>query len=721
MDLTVATEEYASDVASHTVWERLRDALGSRDGIAFYSHPILAEAGRRPPELSVLAEGLHPIIVRVLNLTIDEVVRLDHDIIEVGEKTKDSPFLELDDFAESLAHKFNRHRDVRRVFEPVLVFAMPNVARADFEKRFELPVGVVGVWSDLNVQPCLRAIKEPPKGEVWRLSKAIFQTATPIKGDYTLTLVKQEKIGDAIAALRKRVALLDKKQLRVAVEVPPGPQRIRGLAGTGKTVLLAMRAAFIHLRNPEATILFTFYTRSLYQMVRDLIGRFYRDHVGHEPDWDKLHVRHAWGARDEPGVYSDWSSRTGTSRLDFKTAQASDYQSPLRACAKHALSAPGGIDAIYDYVLVDESQDLPAEFMQFLYRLSKEPHRIYFAQDAMQNLGTLEVATAEEIFGKNKEGQPVVRLDVTYPGGIEADFVLDTAYRCTLSTLMLAHGLGLGVYRTGGPVQMIFSADDWRTIGYEKTQGTFKPGEIVKVCRGTKTTPTVLSELYSGQAGEIEVKVCHGEKEEVDWIGDQIAGLVKNERVRPEDIMVVALDAIHIRQFTAALQAKLQEVGLRAQQAGATYGASSFAAVDSVTISSTYRAKGNEAPIVFMAQMQQLYSYAEERTVRNLVFTAVSRSMGWVRLSGFGPLSGRALKEAGEIRKRVPCFEFKMPSPAQVRKVDAEITRQRREREKANLVVSDLKSIDDEALASLPPSEIERLIDKLRRAQREDK
>lgn len=44
----------------------------------------------------------------------------------------------------------------------------------------------------------------------------------------------------------------DASQRSVALTSIRGPQRIRGLAGTGKTVILAMKAALAHIENPNA-------------------------------------------------------------------------------------------------------------------------------------------------------------------------------------------------------------------------------------------------------------------------------------------------------------------------------------------------------------------------------------------------------------------------------------------------------------------------------------
>ena len=51
---------------------------------------------------------------------------------------------------------------------------------------------------------------------------------------------------------------MDEWQKKATLEVPDGPQRIRGLAGTGKTIVLALKAAYLHTQHPEWNILVTF-------------------------------------------------------------------------------------------------------------------------------------------------------------------------------------------------------------------------------------------------------------------------------------------------------------------------------------------------------------------------------------------------------------------------------------------------------------------------------
>jgi superfamily I DNA and RNA helicase len=97
------------------------------------------------------------------------------------------------------------------------------------------------------------------------------------------------------------LSLFDHQQKRGMLGEITGPQRIRGLAGSGKTVVLAMKAALTLLHYPDAKIAYTFYTKSLYQHVKRLITRFYRQFNDQDPDWERnMHVIHGWGVRWSP-------------------------------------------------------------------------------------------------------------------------------------------------------------------------------------------------------------------------------------------------------------------------------------------------------------------------------------------------------------------------------------------------------------------------------------
>lgn len=111
--------------------------------------------------------------------------------------------------------------------------------------------------------------------------------------------------GAILRKLERESANLDQWQKRAAIESPDGPQRIRGLAGSGKTIVLALKAAYLRAQHPDWKIAITFQTRSLYQPLNDLIRRFCFEHLNDEPNLENLRVLHAWGCSEGPGMYTE--------------------------------------------------------------------------------------------------------------------------------------------------------------------------------------------------------------------------------------------------------------------------------------------------------------------------------------------------------------------------------------------------------------------------------
>ena len=128
--------------------------------------------------------------------------------------------------------------------------------------------------------------------------------------------------GSILKEIEKQLADLDRQQKSAAYETPSGPQRIRGLAGSGKTVVLALKAAYLHAIHPDWDIVVTFYSRSLYQQFRDLVLRFSFEYSKNEPDWRKLRILQAWGSRNSPGVYSEIAENLNAVERDFGYARA---------------------------------------------------------------------------------------------------------------------------------------------------------------------------------------------------------------------------------------------------------------------------------------------------------------------------------------------------------------------------------------------------------------
>ncbi len=178
-----------------------------------------------------------------------------------------------------------------------------------------------------------------------------------------------QKFAVAVSKLEDEIASFDQRQRHVALSALGCPERIRGLAGSGKTIILAMKAALAHLDDPKALILVTYYTRSLRDHLTRMITRFHRHFGEGEPDWKRVHVHHGWGRRELPGVLREASLRAGLTPITYSVASAA--ASPGQDAFDYAcrvLLKTGQVAPFYDLILIDEGQDFPTANRAFLYQ-----------------------------------------------------------------------------------------------------------------------------------------------------------------------------------------------------------------------------------------------------------------------------------------------------------------------------------------------------------------
>ena len=84
------------------------------------------------------------------------------------------------------------------------------------------------------------------------------------------------------------------------------------------------------------------------------------------------------------------------------------------------------------------------------------------------------------------------------------------------------------------------------------------------------------------------------------------------------------------------------------------YSGTVFIIEDAITLTTVYRAKGNEAAVVFAAGIDALFPLRRSRLGRNRLFTAFTRAKGWLRVSGTGPGADPFLREIEQAIQNVP-------------------------------------------------------------------
>jgi superfamily I DNA and RNA helicase len=720
MEFIPTLPSYASDLAAKTVWGWINDAFPDAEGVCFYKYPNVGGPYTPQPDLTIVTREHQPLVVRCMNLRAEQVKQITDDAWGVEEdgtlKMIDSPLLELEDIVVALQEKFDRERPLRKTFEVKHALAMPLVEKSAFKQSFgDIPATI---FEAADVTNCLLPRQTPISDDQWRLAQSVIQAAVPLTRHTGPRLkMKVANFGEALRELENEIALLDMEQQRAAAQIPPGPQRIRGLAGTGKTVLLALKAANIHRQFPEAKILFTFNTQSLYNQSRSLISKFYRHFSGVEPDFDnRVHVRHAWGGRVRPGVYYEACKRASVEPLNFMTAKRRDQSEPFKICCEDLLTHD--LSPFYDFVLMDEGQDFPKEFYRLIYAITKGDvtKSIYFAYDELQSLSAVKIPQASELFGSDANGNARVSLEGEYPGPIDKDFVLHKSYRCPMTVLMVAHAIGLGLYRPKGPIQMLADRSSWQSIGYEVVDGELRTGSGVTIERPKDNSPNRIAEIFPS-ADVFESRRFGTRGEELAYVAAEIQKNIQHDGIKPEEIVVISLDSVHAKNYMSHLQSELWSRQISSTIPGLVDDQAEFAEPGKVTLATVFRAKGNEAPMVYIVSFDSIFDYVEEIRNRNRAFTAISRSKAWVRISGIGPQMAAAEAEISAIRAKLPNFNFVFPDMKLIRKLDStETTRRRREVKKAEGWAQSLTKMDVEAIRKLDPSLLQELIKKIETA-----
>ena len=453
-----------------------------------------------------------------------------------------------------------------------------------------------------------------------------------------------------VSALEAEIRRFDKDQKLGYLAPLNGPQRIRGLAGSGKTVVLAMKAALTHLREPDARIAYTFYTKSLYQHVKRLITRFYRQFDESDPDWEKLQVLHAWGGQTTPGLYYNACKTLGVRPMTYGEAASSSKAAFDFACKD--LLGRQEIKPTYDYIFVDEGQDFAPSFMQLALKLAKNG-RIVLAYDELQTIFQVDTPSVATIFGVDEYGEPLAQF--------EEDVVLHKCYRNPLEVLVCAHAIGLGLY---GPqiVQLPEDEDHWEDLGYVVEQGPLQQGGAVVIRRPAENSPSSISTNVDRR--EIVIAKSFDDlPSEVDWISTQIINDVQKEGLLPEDVLVISADDLNSKVYFSAISSSLRKAGIEVNDLQSdSYGVRDFSEAGKVTFSTVYKAKGNEGFVVFIVGVDAVFARKAIRN-RNIAFTAMTRAKGWLRMSGMGAPAAAFAREIEQALANSPRLRFTYPGP----------------------------------------------------------
>lgn len=474
--------------------------------------------------------------------------------------------------------------------------------------------------------------------------------------------------GAILSFIENEIYNFDLEQKRAALFIVDGAQRIRGLAGSGKTIILAMKAAIIHLQYPEANILYTYYTKSLNDLVKNLITRFYRQFAERDPNWDKIHIMHAWGGKYLEGVYYNTGKLNGVIPINLGEAKAKRPSNPFDYVCEQLNQL--NLKKEYDYSLLDEAQDFPKHFYRVCRQITRN-NRVIWAYDDFQNILEIELQNEKETFGKDEKGE--YHIDFSRRDDQLQDLILHKCYRNPRKILISAFSLGLGIYNenskgTYQPIQRLESNEQWESLGFNVKAGDSSDNSEMIIERPEENSSQVKNDLLSSDY-IIRIKKSASFSDEINFVVESIFEDLKRE-LKPEDISVVCMDNLNVKKYFQLISVKLEAFKIKSfNLLNAPSTNTIFKVKDHVTLTTIYNAKGNEAGSVYIIGIDTVFSQKNDITERNKIFTAMTRSLAWVTMSGVGESVDFCLKELEVLVKNNFELTFKQPSEKDVKTI----------------------------------------------------
>lgn len=493
-----------------------------------------------------------------------------------------------------------------------------------------------------------------------------IQVATKIHLASKRNITRPESKGALLKEIENSLATLDIEQNKAVIETVDGLQRIRGLAGSGKTIIIALKAAYLYSLNPEIKIAITFYTKSLKPMLESFIKRFVWEYTHSDPDMGRIKILNTWGSFREPGLYSELCAATGIEFLNLDTAKSrsGSYKNLFSFVCNDALSHLDKESyGLYDVILIDEAQDLPSQFFLLCKKMLSEKGKMVIAYDEMQTLTTGSPLNIKEVFDADEFSNE--------PNKPKRDIILPVCYRNPREVIVTAHAIGFGIYRDGGLVQFFDNPALWHEVGYELEEGSFKAGSKIKLSRTEKSSPEIFNRLIHSPKDIIGGQIAKSHIEEAQLVAEQIHKNLTEDELQMKDILVISLGNTKLDRYVGELRAILAtKYNYNSHIAGVTTPADSFFQDNSITISGIMRAKGNEAAVVYIIGAQDCMTDTQIRHHRNELFTAITRSKMWVRIYGYGDgmkLLGNEIKAIKDNDFSL-CFEY--PSNDEIEEMD---------------------------------------------------
>lgn len=652
MNIIADESKLKKDTGASLVIEKIKDLGLDDDALVYYNFPFYR--GETVEEL-IQAHILY--VSRIFGVIAFRVFSSLSNITN-------SELEKVDELDSHLFGKLNKCEELRKGRRELKINVTPIIISEKAGKQNEIPI---------ITNNEIKGVIENNKTEDLTEDEFRALIAT-IEGTKRLRQKKERNInpdsdkltkGKILSLIQQEETVFDLEQKRAALNIIDSPQRIRGLAGSGKTIILTMKAALYHLQNPENLILYTYFTKALFGQVKYLIEKYYRDFSDNqEPDWTKIKILHAWGGKSLEGVYSGACLDNDIEPIQFFVAKRASPNNPFAYVCQELNK--NKLKQKYDLTLIDEGQDFPSSFYQLCYKLTKN-ERIVWAYDDFQNIFDIQMQDEKETFGKKEDG--TFYVDFSEMQNKLQDIVLHKCYRNPQKALVAAFSLGLGIYNDK-ILQRLGNNQHWEDLGFVVEKGDSKEGSHMIISRPDENSPMDTNKYFESKT--ISNKTYSSMQEECQSTVNEIINDIQKENLNPDDICVISLDERFMKVYFDSIESKLNKKGVKTFNLLNVPNNNTYFSIENhVTLSSINKAKGNEVGMVYIVGVDAAFNENNKDYIvyRNKLFTAITRTKGWVRITGTGQSASFFVKEFETLREKDFKFDFIQPSEESTRTI----------------------------------------------------
>jgi len=587
-------------------------AYGDSPAGFVYIEPCTARSTRRPPDIIICHPDVGLLVVECKGLPLKIIEGIEAGSLLIRRKgmiRPENPLRQAEECMfdiEDAAKRIVRQRRVLPLCNFVVCFpkisesawssrgfdkTLPNVHLL-FKEHVEAPRRLKQRISMLVRETLDLSRKEKPiTAEQINIIKQVFGDSSVINERRPpRAWVEERKLGayvDEMVALDKYLSAEQQELSRLNVE--GHPRLIRGVAGSGKTIVLANQVARFISRKvsqpadmfegppPSPRVAVVCFNNALVKFIQRKIRNSYRQHTLESLPSDMVTVTHLNGLMMELSDQGVWDYVTIPEVRD-PVDRAVIYGKQLQDFASEN---PEWYEALlYDAIFVDEGQDFVPEEYQLLQELVKKDPRtgertlVIFYDDA-QNL-----------YARPRPNWKQIGIDVQRG---DRSRVMKECFRNTREVIELAFNVLLG---SQAPPDLRVQTRTYADVNYLKNLGLVEEnGDHFRVRFAERTFNKPIIRKFDSRLREKE------------WVASEVVRLVEGEQVRSEDIVILFHRKEDFEDMPEIISAEIENNSIKGFIR--PYGGNSdrkeyIFREGHLTVSTTYGAKGYDSQIVFL-------------------------------------------------------------------------------------------------------------------------